>query len=80
MDATKLKQLAISESGFIFDPRTGLSYTVNSTGYSILSLLKDAIPADEVAARLEEEYEVSRPEAERDVIDFMEALKALRLG
>lgn len=76
---SRLKNLAISENGFIFDPQTGQSYTVNTTGYSILQYLKQELPVGEVTERIMDEYEVSRAEAERDVIDFQEALKAMRL-
>ena len=37
----KLERLAISDEGFIFDPESGNSYTVNGTALFILRLLKE---------------------------------------
>ncbi|RMH57689.1 MAG: PqqD family protein [Candidatus Hydrogenedentota bacterium] len=79
MGRERLQHLAVSETGFIFDPHSGRSYTVNSTGYSILQHLKSGLEKDEIVEKLIDEYEVSPAEAERDVIDFLEALKALHL-
>ena len=42
MDAlTRLSDLAISDSGFVFDPYTGASFSVNLTGLTLLRALKD---------------------------------------
>ncbi len=43
MDTSHLAMLAISDTGFIFDPRTGHSYTVNSTGLALLRSLKQGL-------------------------------------
>ncbi len=75
----KLQKLAISDEGFLFDPETGNSYTVNETGLFILRQLKEGRSASEIAARLEEEYEVSPQEALRDVYEFLDVLKRLGL-
>jgi hypothetical protein len=48
MDRDKLAVLAVSESGFIFDPVTGHSYTANATGLRILELLKTGKEPDEI--------------------------------
>ena len=37
---SNLQQLAISESGFIFDPSSGHNFTVNETGLTMLRLLQ----------------------------------------
>ena len=38
----KLKRnIAVSESGFLFDPTSGESYSLNEQGTEILNLLKD---------------------------------------
>ena len=41
MDNSHLAMLAVSDTGFVFDPRTGHSYTVNSTGLALLRSLKE---------------------------------------
>ena len=75
----KLNHLAVSEEGFIFDPETGNSYTVNQTGLFILELLKEGKSQDEIVDALTEEFEVSPEEAQRDLIDFLEQLRLFGL-
>ena len=36
-----LRRLAMNDSGFVFDPVNGDSFTVNSCGLTVLRLLKD---------------------------------------
>ena len=71
----KLQKLAISDEGFIFDPETGSSFTVNHTGLFILKLLKEGKSQDEIVDALVKEYGVDREEAARDLIDFLEQLR-----
>jgi len=75
----KLNRLAVSEEGFIFDPETGNSYTVNQTGLFILELLKEGKSQDEIVDALTKEFEVSPEEAQRDLIDFLEQLRLFGL-
>ena len=35
------KNIAVSETGFLFDPNTGESYNLNNTGQLIIKLLAD---------------------------------------
>ena len=72
----KLKRIAVNENGFIFDPQTGISYTTNSTGMEILKKLRETNNTDEIRDHLVKEFEVSKEEAERDIIDFLELLKS----
>lgn len=75
MDIDKLSVLAVSESGFIFDPVTGHSYTANATGLKILELLKAGKDEDEIKAIIMEEFDASDDEVTVDVQDFVENLK-----
>ena len=70
-----LKRLAVSESGFVFDPVSGHNFTVNETGLVILRLLLKNAEIEPVLAQLEQDYEVSRRDAERDVLEFATALR-----
>lgn len=71
----KLSKIALSDEGFIFDPETGNSYTVNPTGLFILKLLKEGKGQEEIAKALAEEFDVSEKEALRDTADFIEQLR-----
>ena len=75
----RLSQLAINDEGFIFDPSTGESFTVNNTGLFILKNLKEGKSQEEIIEGLTEEFEVSAEEAERDYVDFIEKLRSYRL-
>lgn len=72
---SKLQRLAISDEGFIFDPETGNSFTVNQTGLFVIKLLKEGKSPEEVVEALTKEFEVSPEEAQRDLIDFLEQLR-----
>ncbi|WP_456464649.1 HPr-rel-A system PqqD family peptide chaperone [Persephonella sp.] len=75
----RLSQLAINEEGFVFDPLTGESFTVNQTGLLILKDLKEGKSQEEIIKDITENFEVSEEEAERDLIDFIEKLRSYRL-
>lgn len=75
MDRDKLSVLAISDSGFIFDPVTGHSYTANATGLKILELLKAGKDEDEIKSVIMDEFDASDDEVTVDMQDFVENLK-----
>jgi len=70
-----LKQLAVSESGFVFDPTSGYSFSVNETGLSILQQLQKEIPTDEILKKVMEEYHVTFREAEQDIVEYIGLLR-----
>ncbi|WP_457681619.1 PqqD family protein [Thermovibrio sp.] len=76
---SKLEKLAVNKEGFIFDPETGNSYTVNSTGLFIIEKLREGKSPEEIAQLLSQEFEVSTEEAMRDITDFIEKLRILGL-
>lgn len=77
MDARRrLSDLAISESGFVFDPYTGASFTVNATGLRVLEALKAGVTGrDALVARLGEAFEVRGEDVTRDVDEFVGLLR-----
>ena len=74
IDVSKLKKLAISESGLVFDPATGTIYTSNPVGLLILDALKEG--REDVAIRdlLLKTYKVDAQTVERDIYDFISQL------
>lgn len=70
-----LHRLAVSESGFVFDPSTGHNFTVNETGVTLLRLLQKGLRLDQLLATLAEEFEGDPREMERDVLEFTSALR-----
>ena len=75
----KLKTLAVSDTGFLFDPATGSSYTLNETAASIFQLLKEGCSEEELLQSLMAEYEVDQKTLEFDLFDFINQLKYLGL-
>ena len=70
-----LHRLAISESGFVFDPSSGHNFTVNDTGVELLRLLQQNQRLDQLLQALAEEYDGDPREIERDVLEFISALR-----
>lgn len=75
MDLNKIKNLALSETGFLFDPATGNTFTLNESAIFILKALKDGKSPDQIASGLTAEFEVSEPQAHDDVSDALLQLK-----
>lgn len=70
-----LRRLATSDSGFVFDPVNGESYTVNPSGLAVLNLLKDGRSFSEILEQLMHEFDVDTQKVERDVTDFIMQLR-----
>ena len=71
-----LRDLALSDSGFVFDPMTGHSFTVNATGLCVLQGLKEGKNPEEIVKRLADGFETDLGEdAARDVQDFIMQLR-----
>jgi hypothetical protein len=75
--AQSLRRLAISESGFVFDPVSGHHFTVNETGLEILRRLQKDQDLSGLLRSLAQEYSVSDRELERDVLEFSGMLRKL---
>ncbi len=75
MELKKLQNLAISDTGYIFDPSTGNSYTANTSALTILNELKKGQERDAIVTTLLEEYEVEESRALQDVVELIEVLQ-----
>ncbi|MCP4662868.1 MAG: HPr-rel-A system PqqD family peptide chaperone [bacterium] len=73
------RDLALSESGFLFDPRTGSTYSLNPTGTLLLRDLIDGISPDRLIERLLATFRVDSETAARDVERFLFRLRGLGL-
>lgn len=71
---TRLKDLAISESGFIFDPLSGATFTVNATGVCIIHALREGCRRTEIIARLRGNFTVEGSDLDSDLGDFIRVL------
>ena len=75
LSGSTIRRLAVSESGFIFDPASGRSFTVNETGVDILRALQRGDDIDEIRGQLAADYEVAPQTLERDLTEFLGSLK-----
>ena len=75
----KLAQLVLNDEGFMFDPTTGDSFVVNQMAVTILQRFQDGQNETEIAHELVEHYNVSLPDAARDIADFISRLKSMQL-
>jgi len=73
MEKNPLAMLAISDTGFVFDPRTGHSYTVNSTGLALLRSLKQGFDVTSAQEQLEGAFDCSG-KITSDIHRFINAL------
>lgn len=73
------KNIAVSDTGFIFDPTTGNSFTTNHCGLQVIRLLKEGHSLEEIEQELTAEYDASPEILNRDLLDFTGMLQRLRL-
>jgi hypothetical protein len=73
--ADVLNRLAVSESGFVFDPASGHNFTVNETGLVLLRLLLKEPRLDQILETLCAEFDAEPRDIERDVLEFISALR-----
>jgi hypothetical protein len=75
-DPETVGRLALSESGFVFDPVSGRSYSVNATGLAILRLLQKPTGLAEALDALQTQFEGDAATLERDLIEFAGVLRS----
>lgn len=73
----KIKQnIAISESGWLFNPDTGESFSVNPIGIEFINLMKEGKSMEEITQIMTEKYNVEEPTLEKDLYDFKGMLRS----
>jgi hypothetical protein len=70
-----LAELAVSDTGFAFDPCSGATFTMNATGMAVLAALKEGLEPEAAAARIRAAFDVRGADVARDVADFVAALR-----
>jgi len=69
------KNIAISESGFVFDPNTGNSFSLNDTGKYLLELMQAGKNEAEIQQAFLKKYDVQASVFEHNFYDFMMVLQ-----
>jgi PqqD family protein of HPr-rel-A system len=70
----RIKDLAISDSGFVFDPFGGGTFTLNETGRVVLQGLREGLSEAEIVERLRANFEAVTAKVEEDVRDFLRTM------
>lgn len=68
------KNLAFSDSGFLFDPGTGDSFSTNPIGLEIIKMLKEGKTTDEIKSHITKIYLTDDVSFEKDLYDFISML------
>ncbi len=71
--------IAISDSGFVFAPGTGESFTVNPIGAEIIQMLKEEKSFEQIIEPMLEKYKTDATTVEKDVNDFISMLRHFSL-
>ena len=73
------KNIAVSETGFIFHPGTGDSFSTNPVGQDVIRWMKEGMSRAEITTALTEKYAVDATTADKDLGDFLQMLHTYNL-
>ena len=73
------KNIAVSDTGFVFDPSTGDSFTVNEVGHEIIKMIKKELSFEEISNHITEKYDIDPAGFEKYYQDFIEMLNQFKL-
>ncbi|MFH2143861.1 MAG: PqqD family protein [Bacteroidota bacterium] len=68
------KNIAVSENGFVFDPTTGESYSLNEMGTEFLNMLKSGKTKEKIKKEILLKYDVDEVTFEKSFSDFINML------
>jgi len=71
--------VAVSESGYVFNPSTGESYSINPIGIEIFNMIKEQKPYEEISGEILNKYNAEVDTFEKDYQDFVEFLRQYQL-
>ncbi|MEI6881673.1 MAG: PqqD family protein [Bacteroidota bacterium] len=69
-----LTNIAVSESGYLFNPTNGDSFSSNLVATDIITLMKQNKTTDEIKKALLSKYDVEKSTIERDFDEFIQEL------
>ena len=72
--------IAVSDNGFLFNPVTGDSYSVNAIGQDIIKMIKSNKSDSDIIEQLLQDYRTDKGTLERDLYDFKNLLKNYKIA
>jgi hypothetical protein len=79
MRKNQLSHLALSDGGFLFDTRSGFTFTLNAVGTHVLRAFIAGRTMTEARDEIVDRFEVKDDEASRDIERFCSRLHELNL-
>ena len=73
------KNIAVSETGFVFNPTTGDSYSINQVGQEIVAYLAENKSPAEITSLMTTTYDIDPPSFEKYFYDFVSMLRQFEL-
>jgi len=70
-----LADLAVSDTGFVFDPFSGTTFTVNPTGLCLLHAFKEGLGRKEAVERLADKFDIKNANLPRELDEFVQLLR-----
>ncbi len=67
--------IAISDSGFVFNPASGESFTVNTVGIELFNYIKEGKSYDEIRDLVLDKYDTNEATFDKDYQDFVAILE-----
>jgi len=74
-DREILQRLALNDSGFVFDPVNGRSFSANAVGLYILRFLQHNDDVEALMACIDQDFNVNPSDVQRDVTEFSGQLR-----
>jgi len=71
--------IAISDSGFVFNPASGESFSVNPIGLEMLNMLRQGLSTIEIVKNIEKDFQADKSNIERDLNDFIDMMNQYHL-
>jgi hypothetical protein len=71
--------IALSESGFIFNPNTGESFTLNPTGQKLFGLIRDGKDYKAIRKYFIDNFDTEDSIFEKDFEDFMHMMNSYQM-
>jgi hypothetical protein len=72
-------EVKISDNGFVFNSKTGDSFSLNPAGLELIRMISEEMSPDEIKEKFIEKYEVDDLTFEKDFYEFCTLLKHFQI-
>ena len=73
------KNIALSDTGFVFNPSSGDSFSTNPIGMEIIKMLKEGKSNEDIKNHVLKTYMTDETSFEKDLYDFINMLAKMNL-